>query len=366
MMNEFIKVANNFVFVANKEYGEVSILKSMDKTLADKLLGVLIYIHCNRNILNNKCKFTIEELIKFLGYKPKTGKGKINDIVITLIKEISGTYITNVDVDLNKVKINQLITCDMDIFDLVDYQFFKLDIKSINKIMTSGYDNKLELLNTYCYICARTYTRKKEEKEIYDNGMKDCLTESFYDTYDRICFDLNLSRPSYNKVLKELNELELVYYDNVGSLIKDGKPDGNANNVYVLNKEELKLALERSRFYYEERGYTIKHKPSAKAKRENGIKGKKAQMEKANKEFIAEDKKECWGVTNSIVEDEFKDIQEVNDIAEGIRSLLDFFKGTDKVTFNEKIKITKDYLKNIDKDSIKRCSLVEIKELELL
>lgn len=272
-MINFIKIPNNFIFVSkeNRKEGELPFIDEYE----DKFIATLIYIHCNRNMLTDECKFSIREIIEFLGYKQRTGDGNINESIRALLNKLKDNGILkDVDVDLNKVKLNDSIKCNFELFYNVDSSFLKLDMDKIKTIMFSKEKNKLDLLNTYCYAVARTYTRSEDEQLARKVQMTECRSETFYDSYTAICNQLKISENTFTKIICQLRDLKVLFFDNVGSLFKDGKACGNANNVYVLNEDELEFALSRSKFYYSSNGYTIKKKTSEKAKRKNGLKGK--------------------------------------------------------------------------------------------
>lgn len=221
----FIMLPNNLIW--NKE-------NTMIEKYGEKVSYVLSYLDSNVNRLD-KCTFSIEDIILSCGIAVKTGKGKsIEQFKELLLQLQEDGIITNTNIEIEKAKIHDYISCDLKIpFEQKEennVNFFMIERdKFINIITSDTKSDKCNLLNTYYYIMARI-NRK---------------FGFFYDTQEIMASDLGLSKTTLNKYIDELKNLGVIYYDNIG--LVDGK---KANNIYSDTKEGLNKGLESSGNYY--------------------------------------------------------------------------------------------------------------------
>lgn len=248
-MDNFIKLPNQLVWSYKED--EYTLID----TIGDKVLYILPYLDLSLNRLN-MCNFSLEDIIVNAGYKLKTGKDSINNQFKTTLQELQLREIIYTNTDFNNVKPKELISCMLNIpfkkKDDDDTEFFTITHDNFLKILSD--DSKLDkitLLKIYFYINARLSRRVEEDIDFkhYVGGK----SNSFYGTYDTICKDLKITDTVLTKYLKRLQELELVFFDNIG-LLQD-LLEGTiytANNVYVIDKKELEQALKESKLYYKE------------------------------------------------------------------------------------------------------------------
>ncbi|MGY0372496.1 hypothetical protein [Clostridium sp. JNZ J1-5] len=251
----------------------------------------------------DKTIFTIKDMITSCGLKPKSGRdkdgnGKVNIQFKEILSDLQskGIIETHKKLKLENVNIDTYINCtfnmpiDKDPDNNNNTNFFTILHENYLEIMDrySGKLNKLTLLEVYYYINARlsrreviTYDGKRMSNDIQVNGGK---AECFYDSYGSIVKHLKITENTWNIYIKELQSMGLVYYDNIGLVKKDGRTH-IANNVYVVDENELSEALKQSKLFYETNGFIVLGKKTAKEiKTINGLKGKIAQEQNSNRD----------------------------------------------------------------------------------
>lgn len=274
MESKFIMLPNKLVWVyENRE--DTYLYK-----YGDKIINIFTYLQGKTDSFGGS-SFTIKDLIVNSGEQPKRGKNKnieqFRNILINLEKKdiIQNVIIdSNIDNDktLENCKITDYICCTFNITIEKDennnnINFFNIDVKKYIKIMCfyKGKCNKLTLLKIYYYINARLKRRKNIEingkkmntNNIEINGGK---AVEMHEKLNNIARDLNITEKTLIKYLKELKNMNLILYGNIGKVQKDGKIT-TANNVYCLNNEsELKEALKQSKLYYLKNGYKVFNK----------------------------------------------------------------------------------------------------------
>ena len=225
MMDNFIMLPNNLVWKDEK---------TMIKEYGEKVSYVLSYLDSNVT-RENRCVFSIEDMITKCGIIPRTGKGNSIDKFKNLLRKLEDNkIITNINVDIGEVKTKDFISCNFDMpiekQEEKHISFFKINRSDYDKVISSeGSSDKCNLLNTYYYIMARINRR----------------LGFFYDTQEIMASDLGLSKTTLNKYIDELKTLGVIYYDNIG--LVEGK---KANNIYSDNQEGLNKGLESSGSYY--------------------------------------------------------------------------------------------------------------------
>lgn len=267
--NGFIKLSNNLVW--NYEDGR-------EKTLAYQYGEGICHIYSYLNCMENRfgtTTFSLENMISSCGLKVKSGLGNVNnqfrDILVNLVAK---GIITNCSMDIDKIKPNDFVACEFKMEfikdkDKLDTEFFTITRDNYLKIINSTDTklSKLTMLKVYYYLTSRIYKTKSHSDK----------ASTFYDEYDTICYQLDIATNTFNTYITELQKLELIYFKNIGMIIKNGNPK-MANNVYCKCETDLGQALIQSRNFYENRGWKIL---SAKANStQNQIKGLKGQIKK--------------------------------------------------------------------------------------
>ncbi|WP_244835236.1 hypothetical protein [Clostridium sp. BJN0001] len=279
MKDYFTMLPNNVIWTYSDE--EIALIKGNDK-----LLITMIYLDTHINKVG-QCCFTLEDLIVFSGFNVRTGKNNSIEQFKNTLLYLQNLGYLDTTLDINSLKPKKFISCSYEVkFDKDEDEnnthYFKLYYDKFKKIMNS--DSKLDKLITlkiYCYILARMKRNNSEQKEMRDNSAFDCtVIECFYDSYKKICKDLDISDTTFNLHINLLQELELIFNDNIG-LVKNEYATHYANNVYVEDKDELKQALSASKLYYIAEGYDCIDKKCSK--QTTKLKGQKGQIKRQAK-----------------------------------------------------------------------------------
>lgn len=246
-MNVFLKIPKKFIL--DKSY----INRYGDKFLYS--ISELILYEDKRNIL----RFSIRCLIEGLNMKPKTGKGKINEQFKTIIDKLIDDFILLSSNDKKSIDIDRVIKGSLNIpYETNEKQehinWFGVELEDYIKIINS--DNKLnkcKMLNIYYYILARII---KRNEEIHNINITGGYAEVFFDSQDLISKQLDISRDTLRKYIKELTKIGLIYSGNIGK-ITNGEYVRESNMVYAINESELKEGLKQSKYYWEDLGWKI-------------------------------------------------------------------------------------------------------------
>ncbi|AEB77613.1 hypothetical protein ADU80_05045 [Clostridium botulinum] len=268
--DNFIMLPNNLVW--NNENKENTFLEMY----GDKIVHIFMYLACSTNRFN-KTLFTIKDIIISCDLTPKSGKNKINDQFKNILINLKSNGIIETDVDFNSIKINECINCKFNMPILKDKfqnntMFFTISVDDYLSILGNNISkiDKLILLKVYAYINARI--NRGEDKP-----------QCFYDSYSAICNDLKIHENTFKNCIKQLNDIGLVYFDNIGLIEKNNKVH-TANNVYCLNEIELDKSLDQSKDYYCNKGYKIVNaKCNKDMQKLNGLKGKIQQQQNLGK-----------------------------------------------------------------------------------
>jgi len=282
----FIKFPNYLVW--NHQDSTNTLLREY----GDKILHILSYLDCCTSRVGN-ISFSIEDIIITCGLVPKSGKGNVNEQFRIIIVNLVDKCILQIknDKNIDTCKIGELIRCDYNPFTITEdlKGWFPVYHDNYLKIINDDDNtdiNKLVALKIYYYILARLnrrdthYTTEGEKltSNIVITGGK---AEVFWDGYNSICEDLNITDNTLNKYLKYLKSLNLIYYDNVGMVQKDDVKK-QANNVYAIDETELEYGLKQSELWYEDKGYIGVDGENDRAIR--GLKGKIQAMKNKGKD----------------------------------------------------------------------------------
>lgn len=231
---------------------------------------ILIRLQIQLNI-EDECAFSIDNLINKCGYAPKTGKGKSIDLfrqALQIIQDYGFIYDISFGegVDFSNVRTSTLLTCRYN-------EKLESNTKEISPYCTIDFDDYVKmtkiasgsalrnLINVYCYLSSRkllsanlafveeTAPSKKslipsideikdmikykspDLKYVNTKGPTPTLISSHkfgytFATYDEICADITegckktLSKTTLTSVLKQLADLEIIYYGNVDDYLE--------------------------------------------------------------------------------------------------------------------------------------------------
>lgn len=253
----FIKVMNGMLI------GEENLIKKFgDKSL-------LVYIYLQKHLtLRDKCYITLANCIEESGYKKDNHKNATNEQFRNILIGFKKEGIINTDMDLKKVKINDLIICTV---KKVEDKFFILTDEEIDKIINyKGKEDKLNLLKVFCDIKTRMYKK---------GFLMDKKYEVSFPSYIKICKETGITAyKSIHTYIKILVKLNLIRYKNLGSRVNTETGEIRFdNNTYTIYKEgwedEIDGAIKLYKSKNEELGWKYKN-----IKDNRSLAGKKTQI----------------------------------------------------------------------------------------
>jgi GIY-YIG catalytic domain len=244
------KTNENFIIIPKKIILERDYLDSC----GDKFTCILTELILSEN-KQGYVKFSIEDLITTLGIKPRSGEGRMNNQIKNIIEFMVKENILVTDIEINKIRINELIKCKLHVpyetnKDGKPINWFKVNVDDYLKILNDKSKlNKSTLTNIYFYILTRVHRRNAHVENIR-------IAEVFLENQDDMCGKLDISKATLNLYLNQLRELGLIFYGNMGKMVKNNTIR-EANNVYALDEEELKDGLNQSLYYWENQGWKL-------------------------------------------------------------------------------------------------------------
>lgn len=341
--NYFIKLPNNLVWTY--EEGETPLIQDLNsKTIL--VLANLMY-RCNPL---GECYFTLDNLITECGYAPKTGKGKTNDQFKEILLDLEKlNFISNPSVELGELKANTLVKCEINSNvakneDGDDEEFFSVFYKDYKKILSI--DSKMDkdlMFNIYCYTNSRILHRSDNSINDWE-GREAGKAEYTFFTYKHIVKDLKISETTFTENLEVLKENKLIFSDNIGLVADENGNRRSANNVYCVREEELRPALNDSKYYYENNGYVVLGKKTDEGtKKIIGLSGAIKGMKSAGLDTTKHEKK----LAKLEKDKEYKlDTRDNKKIIEDIKKLRD------KIAIEDVSLITKEFKEIYGKEDI--------------
>ncbi|EJT6153719.1 hypothetical protein N2W29_001794 [Clostridium perfringens] len=298
---EFIKIPNNMIV------GEETLIKKY----GDKALIVYIYLENHRTLRDN-LYISLANCIEECGEKPKSGKGKTNEQYRNILIGFKNEGIIKTDVDLEKVKVNDLIHCTM---RNLDTKFFTIYDCELDKII--DYEKKEDKLNILKVFSELECRRHKNEENVNPETYSEY--EVAYPSYNQICKDTGItSQDSIKKYIDILVELKLIIVGNNGDRVNEITGEVKRdNNTYALANERgessLRGALRLFKKQNEDDGWKYK-----KIKDNRSLGGEKTQILKAIKENRATIKqlKRLKEIENILGKDDYKITREEREIEE--------------------------------------------------
>lgn len=174
---------------------------------------------------SKKVMFTIESLVSWCGYIPKSNKGKINEQfgkILSWLEDIG--YITYSKIDNSRYPYTTLLTADLhsDWYkSMTDANYFAMVyLDEINKIMNYDCGNKSKtltnanILAVFAYLRLRIPIRNATEGESEERRIN--TPEVFYSYYKDISEELGISEKTLSTILRILSkELDLIYIQRI-------------------------------------------------------------------------------------------------------------------------------------------------------
>lgn len=211
---------------------------------------------------------TINILAKKMGYKPKSGTGKINDKILKSLDRLMTTRRMIEYGEEDKVFYGKVILYKNESKD--NEILFKLKRHDVNKILdnpflklskddyTDKYGDKSKALYVYSYLISMMKTHNTTESTIEWCGC--------FPNIEKICEDCNVSASYLLKLLAFFEIDGLIYTTNIG---KVKSPEGNSRmacNYYTNDLRYLSSSYIYARAYYDLHNFTYgKHTKQTKA-----------------------------------------------------------------------------------------------------
>lgn len=243
----FHKVNNNFV----REYNGIHYFKPT----ADGQMDYMVYIALLSKInAYEEVEISLNRLVESIGYKPKTGKGKINEKVRESLKRLEYDYKLIVPAPTSTEKYLMLEVRVLE----VQERFFKLNLNNIRKILNSSfklrsddftnkYTDKAKALYVYSYLLSMFGVHETTSIGVTFNGC--------YPNMDKICKDCNITKEYLLKLLAYFEFDGLIFTANVGAI--DGSTY-KSNNYYTDSLSGLSGAYTYATAYLDQK--QIKYK----------------------------------------------------------------------------------------------------------
>lgn len=253
-----------------------------DETVNKHLLSVFAYFSVKRG-LDNSVTFSVNQIVNWLNRQPNRNKTGINKKIFECVKylcthdyvsfqkPLTNTSVNEIVFNLNKVRKE----CD-------GHSFIILYLDEIRKILdyekhknSSLHLGSETLLTIFLYLKYGTFKRpnKLMPQEMTNNVKRDIedrrrdSPEAFDDYYYRIAENLGLSSRTVSAATKILNELGLVYFEELPRY-KCGDEWRTDHTIFAfMYKRERGKLLASGKSYYETEVENKKYKISKYRKR---------------------------------------------------------------------------------------------------
>lgn len=212
----------------------IKIDKDFYTKLSSKEILILLYLY-NKCLVLDNFSFTLKDLITYYGYKPNSRKNQINQLFVEAINKLVEKNIIYLNSESIK-NINQLIIGEFKkdsngfiYFDKLEQyiQCYSSEIQKLSSarllnINTCTFEKTLQV---YLYL----------KKFLYKvNSFK-----YSYPSLNRMSKDLNISKPTILKALKDLENLKMIYIKNIGSYIDKSGRIIICNNFYCFKNYDI-------------------------------------------------------------------------------------------------------------------------------
>lgn len=206
----FHKVSNNFV----REYNGIHYFKPTQDGQMDYMVYIALLSKINAY---EEVEISLNRLVESIGYKPKTGKGKINEKVRESLKRLEYDYKLIVPAPTSTDKYLMLEVRVLE----TEERFFKLNLNNIRKILNSSfklrsddftnkYTDKAKALYVYSYLLSMFGVHETTTIGTTFNGC--------YPNMDKICAECNVTKEYLLKLLAYFEFDGLIFTANIGTV----------------------------------------------------------------------------------------------------------------------------------------------------
>jgi len=207
-----------------------------DSLISKYKVKEIVYFHINllnlRSRFSNVCCSINQLLFKMKWNKRSENVDKVRYMLECLIKE---KIIKNIDSlpKSNSAFFDFTYEPDEDKYTLLDYDIY-------NKLLTGDRIN-YNKLNLYCYILIRSYTLPSGKVYYIENKFETCSPKM-----ENFSESLDLNRKTVKKIVEELFEEELIYYENAGKYTVNDSIFACPNTYITCDKLDYKKQIDEA------------------------------------------------------------------------------------------------------------------------
>lgn len=204
----------------------------------------------------NEIEISLNRLVESIGYKSKTGKGKINDKVRESLKRLEEDYKLII---ASKDSSDKYLMLEVIVLE-VEERFYKLNLNNIRKILNNSvfkineadfsnkYTDKAKALYVYSYLLSMFGVHETISIGIKFNGC--------YPNMDKICAECNVSKEYLLKLLALFEYDGLIFVANVGAIEEFDGGTYKSCNYYTDSLVNLFDAYAYAKAYLDQYQYT--------------------------------------------------------------------------------------------------------------
>ena len=240
----YVKLPNRVVWVCKDENSKLEGIM-IDQSLRALInynftVSALYTLYTNLN-LKGYTTFSIEELLESCGYKSNKNTIKKFKEFLKELREMN--IISNLSIDLNSIKPKELIKCHLNLG--INREFFLVYEYQYETIFNSKYTTE-EKNNAFTFLCYVLSRIKRISSELDEQSKANLIATFCFFGLEKSQYDLNINKKTILSVRDILKELNLLYFDFVGTEYHNR----NCCTIYALSKKALTKGLQWSIEYY--------------------------------------------------------------------------------------------------------------------
>lgn len=231
----------------------------LDRDAGNARLSAFSFFSVRRD-MENAVTFTLNGMAKWLGRKPDRHSGGTNDKLSECISYLASKDFISVsgkignasetDAVINMGKISD--ECDNDMFAVIY-------LDELRKILSHDIKSADQTLLVFAWLRMRIIKRRNKlfpEENVHDSHEKNVSERrmKFPEAYDCYCYEIadeiGISARMASKAIDILNELEMIYSEQLPKTSKDGKWQTNRTIFCNMYKRENGSLLASGKDYY--------------------------------------------------------------------------------------------------------------------